>query len=150
MSIIQLFEDRLQTAVHDWVKQGAAPPEKSVRLSGVLYLSASGWLLLSVPNALVRGAFSALNEPGVELPLRDGKLNAHITVFRPEEIEQVGGQEKFLKDRVRTHLQRLKKTAKGARKNTGRDARKKKAPGLSGLKAAPSRNTRLRLVSGVH
>ena len=29
----------------------------------------SGWVLLSVPNALVRGCFAALDEPGVELPL---------------------------------------------------------------------------------
>jgi hypothetical protein len=65
-------------------------------LSGELYASKSGWLLLSVPNALVRGAFDALNETGVELPPQhDGKLNAHISVMRPEELEQIGGIDKI-------------------------------------------------------
>jgi pimeloyl-ACP methyl ester carboxylesterase len=45
--------------------------------------------------------------------------------------------EKFLKDRVRAHLLKLKKSAK--------DARKKKSPKQKGV---PSRNTRLRLVAG--
>jgi hypothetical protein len=48
----------------------AARPELSYSLRGRLYASSSGWLLLSVPNALARGAFDALNEPGVELPPR--------------------------------------------------------------------------------
>lgn len=65
-------------------------------LVGTLYLSSSGWLLLSVPNALVRGAFAAMGEPGIELPPGpDGKLNAHISVIRQEEIERIGGPEKI-------------------------------------------------------
>ena len=52
-----------------------------------LYASKSGWLLLSVPNALARGAFDALNEPGVELP---PDFNAHISVIRPEELAEKG------------------------------------------------------------
>lgn len=76
------------------IKQAAAPAP-SYALSGLLYLSRSGWLLLSVPNALVRGVFSALDEPGLELPLNDeGQLNAHISVFRPEELDQIGGPDK--------------------------------------------------------
>lgn len=67
-------------------------PEVSYSLSGVLYLSKSGWLLLSVPNALVRGVFMALDEPGVELPRDDeGNFSAHISVMTPEEIEKIGG-----------------------------------------------------------
>jgi hypothetical protein len=67
-------------------------PATTHSLSGELYLSKSGWLLLQVPNALVRGAFAALNEPGVELPPDgpDGGLNAHISVIRPEELEEQG------------------------------------------------------------
>lgn len=65
-------------------------------MAGKLYLSKSGYLLLSVPNSFVRGAFSALNEPGVELPPSlDGRLEAHISVMRPGEIEQLGGADKI-------------------------------------------------------
>src|SRR5260221_4890035 len=64
---------------------------KSYSLYGRLVLSKSGWLLLEIPNALVRGIFDAINEPGIELPLRDGKLTAHVSAFRPEELEIIGG-----------------------------------------------------------
>ena len=68
-------------------------------LSGRLYISKSGWLLLSVPNALVRGLFDALTAPGAELPrtgvlnvpnMPDEALNAHIFVMTPAEVEKVG------------------------------------------------------------
>lgn len=65
-------------------------------MAGQLYLSQSGWLLLDVPNAVVRGAFQALHEPGTQLPpSHNGALNAHITVMRPEEIESLGGADKI-------------------------------------------------------
>lgn len=62
-------------------------------LSGELHLSSTGYGLLSVPNGLVRGVFQALDEVGAELPKGpDGRpFNAHITVFRPEELEHIGG-----------------------------------------------------------
>jgi hypothetical protein len=63
-------------------------------LSGELQLSSSGWGLLKVPNALIRGAFDALDEHGAQLPLRDGRLNGHVSVFRPEELDQIGGADK--------------------------------------------------------
>lgn len=70
----------------------ADTPQAVASLTGTLYLSKSGWLLLSVPNAFVRGLFDALHEPGAQLPLNAaGNLEAHITVMRPEEIEQLGG-----------------------------------------------------------
>jgi hypothetical protein len=73
-------------------KQGAADtPVKAMALSGRLYVSEGGWLMLSVPNALVRGAFDALDEVGAELPLHNGKLNAHISVASPDEVEAIGG-----------------------------------------------------------
>jgi 8-oxo-dGTP pyrophosphatase MutT (NUDIX family) len=68
-------------------------------LSGRLYLSKSGWLLLSVPNALVRGVFDAMTTPGAELPTMSAfngegaeneLLNAHISVMTAEEVEQIG------------------------------------------------------------
>lgn len=65
---------------------------RSYSLTGELYLSKSGWLLLAVPNDIGRGSFKALNEPGIELPADPGgQYNAHISVMRPEEIEQIGG-----------------------------------------------------------
>ena len=61
-------------------------------LAGRLYASRSGWILMAVPNALARGAFAALHEPGAELPLNaDGNLRAHVSVMRPEELESLGG-----------------------------------------------------------
>jgi hypothetical protein len=74
-----------------------AAPELSYALKGKLYLSKSGWLLLSVPNAIGHGAFQALNEAGAELPLKDstGQFNAHVSVIRPEELEQIGGPNKI-------------------------------------------------------
>ena len=71
----------------------AADTVKSYSLTGELYLSKSGWLLLHVPNDVGRGAFKAINEHGVELPAGpDGEpYNAHVSVMRPEELEQIGG-----------------------------------------------------------
>lgn len=70
----------------------AEPPATSFSLSGRLYASKSGWILLSVPNAVIRGLFDAIDEPGIELPYHtDGSLNAHISVMRPAEIEGIGG-----------------------------------------------------------
>lgn len=68
-------------------------------LAGRLYLAKSGWLLLSVPNALVRGVFDALAEPGVELPTAgvfnvpnvDAHIvNAHISVMTADEVASIG------------------------------------------------------------
>lgn len=80
---------------------GDNQPLTTHALSGELYLSNSGWLLLNVPNALVRGAFAALNEPGAELPPSgpDGQLNAHISVIRPEELESIGLKGDDIKER---------------------------------------------------
>ena len=43
-----------------------------------------------------RGLFSAIHEPGVELPgyCEGGRFNAHITALRAEEIKQLGGPTK--------------------------------------------------------
>lgn len=74
-------------------KAGAAAT-RTHALSGELYATPGGWLLLRVPNALVRGAFDALDENGAQLPLYNGKLNAHISVMRPEELARIGGVDK--------------------------------------------------------
>mgnify|MGYP005840088585 CR=1 FL=1 len=74
------------------IKEGA-DLSPAYNLSGMLYASKSGFLLLSVPNALVRGVFAAMDEPGIELPPGpdDGPFEAHISVMRPEELELIGG-----------------------------------------------------------
>lgn len=66
-------------------------------LAGTLYQSSSGYILLSVPNPLVHGIFSAMREPGIELPPSgpDGRLNAHISVFRKDEVAAIGGADKI-------------------------------------------------------
>jgi hypothetical protein len=73
-------------------------PEDTICLAGELYQSKSGWGLLRVPNALVRGIFDAIREPGLTLAPQDSdkpksqwKLNAHISVIRPEEVKKAGG-----------------------------------------------------------
>ena len=80
---------------HSGNKQAAT----SYPLSGRLYLAKSGWLLLSVPNALVRGVFDALTAPGAELPTAgvmnvpnvDAQLvNAHISVLTAAEVASIG------------------------------------------------------------
>lgn len=72
----------------------------SYAMKGRLVLSSSGWFLLEVPNAIGNGCFQALHEPGIEQPISSatGKYNAHISVIRPEEVEQLGGPDK-VKDR---------------------------------------------------
>jgi len=72
--------------------QGNKQAATSYPLSGRLYLSKSGWLLLSVPNALVRGVYDAMTAPGAELPIGEHSevLNAHITVMTGDEVTKVG------------------------------------------------------------
>lgn len=75
-------------------------------LSGQLYHKSGGmgdWIMLSVPNAMVRGIYQAMDEPGIELPIigSQDKLMAHISVIRPEELESIGGPDAVIKDRGR-------------------------------------------------
>lgn len=82
-----------------WLSKTGAANGTNHYLSGRLYVSKSGWLLLSVPNALVRGVFDAMTAPGAELPLagtlnvpdvKPDLLNAHISVMTADEVEAVG------------------------------------------------------------
>lgn len=74
----------------------AADREVAYNLVGTLYLSPTGYILLSVPSALIRGVFSAMKEPGIELPPvgPSGRLDGHVTVLSPGEIEMIGGADK--------------------------------------------------------
>jgi shikimate kinase len=82
-----------------WLGRTGTKTAANHSLSGRLYLAKSGWLLLSVPNALVRGLFDALVAPGAELPLAGAMnvpnvdadlLNAHISVMTADEVQSVG------------------------------------------------------------
>ena len=67
-----------------------------VEHSGELQATSTGYVVLQVPNAMVRGQFMAMSEPGIELPPGPGgRLNAHITVFKPHEVQRIGGAAKI-------------------------------------------------------
>jgi predicted double-glycine peptidase len=69
----------------------AGAPTVAHCLSGRLYLSKSGWLLLDVPTAIVRGTFDALHEVGAELPKHsNGTLEAHVSVMTADEVKRIG------------------------------------------------------------
>lgn len=77
------------------VIKSAGDAQSVYALSGRLYLSSSGWLLLTVPNAVLHGLFDALEVPGLEKPTRDtndpdSQVNAHISVMAAWETEQIG------------------------------------------------------------
>lgn len=81
---------------HSLLQKAGGVPEKAFLLAGQLYLSSSGWLMLSVPNSLVRAAYKSIGEPGWELPINSqGLLNAHISVMDPDEVAGLGGPEKI-------------------------------------------------------
>lgn len=82
-----------------WLSRSEKHAATSYPLAGRLYVAKSGWLLLSVPNALVRGIFDAMTAPGAELPLAGtlnvpnvpgDVLNAHISVMTAEEVASIG------------------------------------------------------------
>jgi hypothetical protein len=75
-------------------KEGATPAAAPV-LHGRLIVTPANWGMITVPNSLIRGLFDAMDETGIELPLRDGVLKGHISVFRPEEIDKIGGPDKI-------------------------------------------------------
>lgn len=80
-------------------KHAGTDSKTSYDMAGRLYLSDKGWLLLSVPNALMHGTFATIQEPGVELPPPPGDKgspSAHISVMRPSEIEEhIGDPDKI-------------------------------------------------------
>jgi ADP-ribose pyrophosphatase YjhB (NUDIX family) len=84
---------------HGWLSKSSKTAGAEYHLSGRLYLAKSGWLLLSVPNALVRGVFDAMSHAGAELPLAGTLnvpnvdkelLNAHISVMTADDVEAIG------------------------------------------------------------
>jgi adenylylsulfate kinase len=79
---------------HVFMQKAAGTPSSAYSLAGRLVGTRSGWVILEVPMALVRGAFDALHEPGAEIPPAHSdyeNYKAHISVMRPEELKDVGG-----------------------------------------------------------
>lgn len=74
-------------------------PEKraEVKMTGLLQITNSDYLIIGVPTALVRGVFDAMHEPGISLPgaVDEGALRAGIVVMTPTELKQVGGADKI-------------------------------------------------------
>lgn len=82
----------LNKIVDSQEKAAASPEFYTPGFKGKLVASKSGWLLLEVPNSLMRGMFDSLHEIGTEIPKnRDGNSNAHISVMTADEVEQIGG-----------------------------------------------------------
>ena len=85
-----------------WLYRGNKQASVSYPLSGRLYLTKANWLMLSVPNALVRGVFDAISAPGAELPTQSATgasettsglgdvLNANIAVMTADEVAKIG------------------------------------------------------------
>lgn len=82
-----------------WLYRSNKQAATNYPLVGRLYVAKSGWLLLSVPNALVRGVFDAMSVPGAELPtagvfnvpnVEADVLNAHISVMTADEVNTIG------------------------------------------------------------
>ena len=74
----------------------AAEAVKVYPFAGRLRAGDNGYVLLDVPNSLLYGAFAALDHAAAELPKRNDTVRAHITVFRPDEVEQLGGVDKIV------------------------------------------------------
>lgn len=84
-----------------WLSRDEKQAATNHSLAGRLYVAKSGWLLLSVPNALVRGVYDALATPGAELPragllnvpnVPGDVLNAHISVMNAVEVKKIGAE----------------------------------------------------------
>lgn len=75
--------------------KSAAKAKDVINLVGTLYVTDENWGLLSVPNEIVRGFYAIIDDHEAELPKTHGRLNAHISVFRPEDIDKIGGKDKL-------------------------------------------------------
>lgn len=83
----------LHEILQTWELGYSAEKRAAVQFRGILHLTKSGHLLLSVPAALVRGLYDSLADPGLSLPkVDDGNgVRSGIVVMSPEEVEEIGG-----------------------------------------------------------
>ncbi len=80
----------LRANAHVYICKAAQNHQISYGLAGRLYLSSNGWLVLSVPASIVKGAFDALHEAGAQLP-----EDYSIPVMSPAEIVKIGGSDRI-------------------------------------------------------
>lgn len=68
-----------------------------VKMSGLLQVTASGYLIVAVPTSMVRGIFDAMCEPGISLPssVDGGSMHNGLVVMTPEELQLAGGANKI-------------------------------------------------------
>lgn len=109
MSLLNFGEDT--SILFGCGKQAAAG--QGVELSGLLQLTklrGAECLVVSVPVALVRGVFSAMTSPGIELPTdTDGRVTSCIQVVTDQELATVTRPERFTADRGKAFAYRIGK-----------------------------------------
>ena len=74
---------------HVYLSKSADTHELSYAMAGKLQLANTGWLVVQVPASVVRGAFDAIHEEGLELPPQYA-----IPVMSPQELKDIGGANK--------------------------------------------------------
>lgn len=96
MTCLGFDDDDLYYAAGYAISSGVKIASSPKPFSGKLILSKNGWLVLTVPSAMVRGMFDAIGELGFEIPKRrDGAILSQIAVMSPEEIDSIGGPDKI-------------------------------------------------------
>ena len=88
-----------------FIKISGDHPSPVYTMAGTLYAGVRDYrpvILLTVPVAIVRGAFDALSEEGIELPSDSGHVLSGVVVISAEELAALGGVEKLVNDRGRS------------------------------------------------
>jgi hypothetical protein len=103
LSALDCWEDEIERNTDAWIAIGtmlaksASDQKVSYNLTGMLQLTGNtDYLIMSMPNALVRGVFSAIDAPGIELPPgpgADSEFSASVVVMTPDEVATVGRDE---------------------------------------------------------
>jgi hypothetical protein len=89
--------------IETWASGYLTEKRSAVKFKGLLQLSSSGHLIVTVPAALIRGLYDSLADPGLSLPrvTDGGGVRSGIVVMTPAEVEEVGGPAKIV-DRGKT------------------------------------------------
>lgn len=94
--LIEAYANTLLGLIRPVRLQEASDVMTSYDLVGDLYLSHSGWVLLSVPNQVIKSLYDILHVEGADLPYHsDGTLTGHISVIRDDEMDQVDNLELY-------------------------------------------------------
>lgn len=91
-SLLSTKDFDLDRIVEDWSSGYDQEKRASLKFRGLLQLTKSGHLVVTVPAALVRGLYDSLDMPGLSLPRNtDGSVKANIAVITPAELQLIGG-----------------------------------------------------------